>query len=60
VQVRGGHGTTRNLGLIGRRKDMEKYIIAGYEIYECPKSPTENGTYYGKTPIAEQVRGIVE
>jgi len=34
--------------------------IISYEIYECPKSPTEDGTYYGKTPIAEQARAIVK
>lgn len=39
---------------------MKKYAIIGYEIYECPKSPTENGTYYGKTPILKQARDIVE
>ena len=31
---------------------MENYI--GYEIYECPKNPTEHGKYIGKTPILEQ------
>ena len=31
---------------------MENYI--GYEVYECPKNPTEHGKYIGKTPIYEQ------
>lgn len=31
---------------------MENYIR--YEVYECPKSPTEHGKYIGKTPIYEQ------
>lgn len=26
----------------------------GYEVYECPKNPTEHGKYIGKTPIYEQ------
>ena len=38
---------------------MEGYAILGYEIYECPKCPAENGTYYGKTPVLEQAEAVV-
>lgn len=39
---------------------MKNYIITGYEIHECPKSPAENSTYYGKTPILKQAKDIIE
>lgn len=26
----------------------------GYAIYKCPKNPTENGEYIGKTPVLAQ------
>ena len=38
---------------------MKNYKIVGYEIYECPKTPTDNGRYYGKTPLLEQAEAIV-
>lgn len=30
---------------------MADYTVLYYEIYECPKCPTDNGKYYEKTPI---------
>ena len=39
---------------------MKNYTITGYGIYEYPQSPTENGTYYGKTPILNQAQDIVK
>lgn len=39
---------------------MKDYIILYYEIYVCPRHPTENGTYYGKTPILEQAETVVK
>lgn len=38
----------------------EDYQILGYELYEYPKSPTENGRYYGKTPLLEQAETILK
>lgn len=38
---------------------MEDYTILYYEIYECPQCPTDNGKYFGKTPILEQTETIV-
>lgn len=38
---------------------MAEYTVLYYEIYECPKCPTDNGKYYGKTPIQEQAETIV-
>ena len=35
---------------------MKNYIE--YEIYECPKNPTEHGKYIGKTPIYEQALNV--
>ena len=37
----------------------EEYQILGYELFEYPKSPTENGKYYAKTPLLEQAETIV-
>lgn len=39
---------------------MENYTILEYEIYTCPKNPTEEGVYYGKTPILEQAQSIIK
>lgn len=39
---------------------MENYEILLYEIYECPKRPTDYGVYYGKTPILEQAETVVK
>jgi len=39
---------------------MADYKILYYEIYEYPKCPTDNGRYYGKTPIQEQAETIVK
>lgn len=38
----------------------KKYTILYYEIYICPVSPTDNGKYYGRTPILEQAQTIVK
>lgn len=38
---------------------MANYIILHYEIYDCPQCPTENGKYYGKTPVLEQAEAVV-
>lgn len=38
---------------------MKNYEIVGYEIYEYPKNQTNNGRYYGKTPILEQAETII-
>ena len=35
-----------------------KYM--SYELYKCPSSPTETGTYVGKTPILEQALQAAE
>lgn len=37
---------------------MKKYI--GFNIYECPKKPTEKGKYIGKTPIYAQAKRVCE
>lgn len=37
----------------------EDHQILGYELYEYPKSPTENGRYYGKTLLLEQAETIL-
>jgi hypothetical protein len=37
---------------------MENKVIR-YDIYEYPTIPTENGKYYGSTPILEQAKGVV-
>lgn len=42
-----------------RQQFREDYEILSYELYEYPKSPTENGKYYGKTPVLEQAECIV-
>lgn len=43
-----------------RREGMkEEYQILGYELYEYPKSPMDNGMYYGKTPLRDQAETIV-
>lgn len=42
-----------------RNKFKEDYEVLGYEIYECPVSPTENGRYYAATPLKEQAENIV-
>ena len=42
-----------------RERFKEEYQILGYELYECPESPKENGKYYAKTPLLEQVECIV-
>lgn len=39
---------------------MQNYTILYYEIYICPECPTENGKYYGKTPILEQAQTIIK
>lgn len=38
---------------------MASYTILSYEIYECPQKPTENGRYYGKTPVLEQAETVI-
>lgn len=38
---------------------MADYTILYYEIYECPQHLTENGKYYGKTPVLEQAETVV-
>ena len=38
---------------------MTDYKILYYEIYECPQKSTDNGKYYGKTPILEQAETVV-
>ena len=38
---------------------MADYTILYYEIYERPQHPTENGKYYGKTPVLEQAETVV-
>ena len=38
---------------------MASYTILSYEIYECPQKPTENGRYYGKTPVLEQAETAI-
>ena len=35
-----------------------KYTYAYYEIRKPPNLPTENGVYYGKTPILEQALNV--
>lgn len=42
-----------------RQQFREDYEILGYELYEYPASQTENGKYYGKTPVLEQAECIV-
>lgn len=42
-----------------RERFKEDYQIIGYELYEYPKSPTENGRYYGKALLLEQAETIV-
>ena len=42
-----------------RERFKEEYQILGYELYECPESPKENGKYYTKTPLLEQAECIV-
>lgn len=42
-----------------RNRFREDFEILSYELYECLASPTENGRYYGKTPIREQAETIV-
>lgn len=42
-----------------RNRFKEDYEILGYELYEYPKSPTENSTYYAKTPVLEQAETAV-
>lgn len=37
-----------------------KGTYVGYAIYECPKRPTEQGTYIGKTPLIEQAIAACE
>lgn len=39
---------------------MENYTTLYYEIYICPVGTTDNGTYYGRTPILEQAQTIVK
>lgn len=43
-----------------RELSGEEYAIIGYEIYECPHCPTENGRYYGKTSVLEQAETVVK
>lgn len=38
---------------------MKNYTVIGYELYEFPQNPTDNGKYYGKTPIYEQAKTVV-
>lgn len=42
-----------------RERFKEEYQIIGYELYEYPKSPTENGRYYGKASLMEHAETIV-
>ena len=42
-----------------RERFKEEYQILGYELYECPEAPKENGKYYTKTPLLEQAECIV-
>ena len=39
---------------------MNEYKILYYNIYEEPVNPTANGKYFGKTPILEQAKAIVD
>ena len=32
--------------------------VVGYNIYKAPKTPTEDGEYYCKTPLWEQAKNI--
>lgn len=43
-----------------RERFKEEYQVLGYELYEYPKSPTENGRYYGKTLLLEQAETILK
>lgn len=49
--------------LIAEKKDRnsfkEDYDVLGYEIYECPASPTENGKFYARTQLKGQADDIV-
>ena len=38
---------------------MVDYKILYYEIYECPQCPTDNGKYFGQTPILEHAETVV-
>lgn len=38
---------------------MADYKILYYEICEYPQKPTDNGKYYGKTPVLEQAETII-
>ncbi len=42
-----------------RNRFKEDYEVLGYELYEYPKSATENGTYFGRTLILEQAETAV-
>lgn len=35
------------------------YTILGYELYEFPRSMTDTGKYFGKTPLREQAEAAV-
>ena len=39
---------------------MGDYTILHYEIYEYPQCPTDNGRYYGKTPLLEQEETVIK
>lgn len=39
---------------------MGDYTILHYEIYEYPQCPTDNGRYYGKTPLLEQAETVIK
>ena len=39
---------------------MADYTILHYEIYEYPQYPTDNGRYYGKTPLLEQAETVIK
>ncbi len=41
-----------------RERFEEEYQILGYELFEYPKSLTENGKYYAKTPLLGQAECI--
>lgn len=43
-----------------RERFKEEYQVLGYELYEYPKSPTENGRYYGKAPLLGQAETILK
>ena len=37
-----------------------KNTYVSYEIYECPKKPSANGRYVGKTPSLAQAEAVIK